>query len=194
VQIKNTKERYGVIAIAFHWIVALGFLGCYASVYFRHWFTQEKTDLNWTALQLHLSFGISVMVFVVLRIIWKLLNKQPDHVEGTKAEHFAASAMHYVLYAVMIIMPVTGYIGTGVNTDFFNLFEITKFKDTYIYQIIVTDMLNMTWQVFEPPIDFIHKQGGKFLVWVLILAHAGAALYHHHIRKDEVLKRMINIK
>tara|TARA_Y100001960_G_C14730811_1_gene857442 strand:+ start:1398 stop:1625 length:228 start_codon:yes stop_codon:yes gene_type:complete len=73
-QIKNTKQRYGLFAIFLHWAVALGFLGCYLSVYYRHWFTQYGEPGNWTALQLHLSFGVTVAVFVILRIIWKLLN------------------------------------------------------------------------------------------------------------------------
>ena len=193
-KIKNTEDRYGIIAISLHWLVALGFLACYTAVYYRHWFTGKEDPVSWTALQLHLSFGITVAVFVLLRIIWKFMNKQPNHAPGTKIEHFSASAMHYVLYAVMIIMPLTGYLGTGVNTEFFSMFDITMFKDTAIYNSLVTNSLSMSWEVFEPPVDFVHKQGGKFLVWILILSHAGAALYHHYIRKDNVLKRMISTK
>lgn len=40
--------------------------------------------------------------------------------------------------------------------------------------------------------DFIHKQGGAYVIWVLIAAHAEAALYHHFVRRDIVLKRMIS--
>ncbi len=94
----------------------------------------------------------------------------------------------------MIIMPLTGYLGTGVNTEYFTMFDITMFKNTPIYHTVVTNWLNLSWEAFESPIDFIHKQGGKFLVWVLILAHAGAALYHHFVRKDIVLKRMLTTK
>jgi cytochrome b561 len=190
-QIKNTNDKYGLIAIALHWIVAIGFFACYMSVYYRHWFTDKGEPANWTALQLHLSFGITVAVFVALRIIWKVINKQPEHLPGNKLEHIAASAIHYVLYAIMII---TGYLGTGVDTQYFQIFDITMFKDTTLYNTLVTNWLNISWQIFEPPIDFIHKQGGKFLVWVLILAHAGAALYHHFIIRDKVLQRMISTK
>ena len=68
--LKNTLENYGLVAKTIHWLTALLFLGAYASVYFRHWFTEAKTPENRTALQLHLSFGISVGVLVILRIIW----------------------------------------------------------------------------------------------------------------------------
>ena len=115
-KLRNTTDNYGTIAKWLHWITALLFLGSYASVYYRHWFTEEKTPANWTALQLHLSIGITIGVVVTLRILWRLANRTPDPEPGTRLEHLAAKAGHFALYAVMVIMPVTGYLGTGVNT------------------------------------------------------------------------------
>lgn len=189
---KNTFDRYGLIAILLHWIIALGFLCSYVSVYYRQWFTEEKTPENWIALQLHLSFGITIATFVVLRIVWKLLNRTPQDVPGgSRREHIAARVMHYILYAVMIMMPITGYMGTGVATEFFLLFDIPKFADTALYKTVVEGWMGLTWKAFEDPVDFIHKNSGAFLVWGLIFLHAGAALYHHFVRKDMVLKRML---
>lgn len=193
---KNTKESYGLIAIVLHWIVALGFLGAYVSVYYRHWFSEgefSRTELNSNtiALYLHLSFGMTVAAFVVLRIIWKFINKKPDDVPGgSKLEHVAAHGMHWILYAVMVIMPITGYMGTKLDTDFFFLFDIPKFNDTLLYSLIVEQWLQTDWESFEFVMDAIHKNGGAFVVWGLIAIHAGAALYHHVVRKDIVLKRM----
>ena len=51
---KNTDERYGRLAMILHWTVALLFLLSYMSVYYRQWFTEAQTDINWLALQLHL--------------------------------------------------------------------------------------------------------------------------------------------
>lgn len=196
-QIKNTKQSYGLVAIILHWLVALGFLGAYMSVYYRHWFSEGKfnsveLNSNTIALYLHLSFGVTVGAFVLLRIIWKIMNKTPDDVPGgSKFEHFAAHSMHWILYIIMIIMPLTGYMGTKLDTNFFLLFEIPKFSDTWLYSILVEQWLNMTWEQFEDIVDAIHKNGGKYVVWVLILLHAGAAMYHHMVRKDIVLKRML---
>ena len=107
--LKNTAENYGSIAKWLHWGTAVLFLGSYVSVYYRHWFTEEKTPENWTALQLHLSIGVTIAVVVALRIIWRLSNRVPDPEPGTKLEHLAAHTGHLALYAIMIIMPVTGY-------------------------------------------------------------------------------------
>ncbi len=194
--LKNTKEKYGLIAVLLHWIVALGFLGAYVSVYYRHWFSEgdfSRTELNsnTVALYLHLSFGLTVAAFVALRILWKFMSNTPDDVPGgRRLEHVAAHGMHWILYAVMVIMPVTGYMGTKLETNFFFLFDIPKFNDTFLYSLLVEQWLQMDWESFEPVMDAIHKNGGAFVVWGLIAIHAGAALYHHIVRKDIVLKRM----
>ena len=73
----------------------------------------------------------------------------------------------------------------------FFLIEIPRFADTYLFSTVVEGWMGLTWEQFEAPMDFIHKKGGAYVVWVLIAAHAAAALYHHYIRKDVVLKRML---
>ena len=55
--LKNTAASYGSIAKWIHWITAALFLASYVSVYYRHWFTEEKTPENWNALQIHLVCG-----------------------------------------------------------------------------------------------------------------------------------------
>lgn len=186
--LNNSADNYGAIAKWLHWTTALLFLGSYVSVKYRHWFTEKDTPENWTALQIHLSIGLTIAVIVLLRILWKLYDRAPDPEPGTRVEHLAAKTGHYALYAIMIIAPVSGYIGTGVNTEYFFLFDITKFGDTGLYTMIAGDM---NFEQFEKPIDFIHKQVlGEWLVWLLILGHASAAMYHHFVKHDRTLKRM----
>lgn len=96
-------------------------------------------------------------------------------------------------------MPVTGYLGTGINTDYFFIGEITGFKDTAVFTTIISDCpdqassdcLKKAFKKFEKPIDFIHKDiMGKWLVWILVLGHIGFALYHHFVKKDHTLEKM----
>ncbi len=189
--LKNTAESYGTIAKWLHWGTAVLFLGSYVSVYYRHWFTEKDTPENWIALQLHLSIGITIGVVVVLRIIWRLSNQVPKLEPGSRLEHLAAHAGHLALYVVMIIMPVTGYIGTGVNTEYFFLFDIPKFEDTQLFSAFVQDGLGMTFKEFEKPVDFVHKDiMGAWVVWILILGHVSAALYHQFVKKDRTLSKM----
>ncbi|MFT5925056.1 MAG: cytochrome b561 [Paraglaciecola sp.] len=189
--IKNTAQTYGCVAKWIHWLTVLFFLAAYCSVYYRHWFTEDKTAENWTALQLHLSIGISIAVLVILRIVWKLMNRTPNLEPGTKFEHFTAKSGHLVLYGIMIIMPLTGYFGTGANTEFFFLFDIPKFESTGLFTTLFAEGLGLSFAEFEKPLDFIHKDiGGAWLVWLLILGHAMAALYHHFVKQDRTLIKM----
>lgn len=189
--LKNTNITYGSIAKWLHWGTALLFLGSYMSVYYRHWFTVKDTPENWTALQLHLSIGITIAVVVMLRIIWRITNQTPELEPGSKLQQLTAHAGHFALYAIMIIMPVTGYLGTGVDTEYFFMFDIPKFESTQLFNALVIEGLGMTPDEFEEPIDFIHKKVfGAWLAWMLILGHAGAALYHHFIIKDNTLNKM----
>ncbi len=190
---RNSRHGYGRIARMLHWSVAVLFLVSYVSVYYRRWFTDEGAADNLIALQLHLSIGVSIAAFVVLRVINRFMDTGPDHVASSPLEIGAARIGHFVLYAVMIVMPVTGYLGTGVATDFFWLFEIPKFADTSAYQLFVTDLLGLTFEQFEAPIDFVHKNGGAYVVCVLIAGHAAAALYHQFVRKDGTISRMIGL-
>ncbi len=120
-----------------------------------------------------------------------MMSIQPADEPGTPTEHKAAKVGHYLLYAMMIIMPVTGYLGTGANTDFFFLFEITKFPDTWIFSQLVDLGLVVDFKTFEKPIDFIHKDVlGAWLVWMLIAGHIAAALYHHYVKGDRTLTKM----
>jgi cytochrome b561 len=180
---RNTAQDYGRIARWLHWGTALLFLLAYCAVYYRHWFTEKQTPENMVALHLHLSAGISIGMVVVLRIVWRVMNPQPSFEPGPRWQHLAAHIGHYALYAMMIAMPVTGYIGTGVATEYFYLFQIPKFEDTWL-----------TFEEWEAPIDFFHKEiMGAWLVWMLIVGHAGAALYHHLKLKDRTLEKMTGV-
>jgi cytochrome b561 len=189
--LRNTTTHYGRVARTLHWLTALLFLFAYMTVYYRQWFTEAETSENWTALQLHLSLGVSIGVFVLLRVYWRMANIQPDDEPGSALLHKAAHLGHLALYAILIIMPVTGYLGTGVATDFFFLFEIPKFADTAAFKVAIEGWLGLTFEQFEAPMDFIHKKGGEYVVWVIIFGHAAAALYHHYKLKDRTLVKML---
>jgi cytochrome b561 len=187
--LRSTAQNYGSVAKWLHWITALLFLGAYATVYYREWFTESRTPENWNALQLHFSLGVSIGVIVVLRIIWRIMDKSPNPEPGSPLAVWAAKLGHLALYGVMIAMPVTGYLGTGADTEFFFLFDIPSFKSTELFTNGPGQ--NMTFKEFEQPYDFIHKKLlGEWLLWMLILGHALAALYHHFVSGDLTLRKM----
>lgn len=189
--LKNSSTHYGAVARTLHWLTALLFLLAYVAVYYRQWFTEVETPQNMVALHTHLSIGISLGVIAFLRVYWRARNPQPLPEPGKPLMHKLIHIGHMMLYAIIILMPITGYLGTGVATQFFYLFEIPKFADTVAFRVVVEDWMGLTFQEFEAPMDFIHKQGGAYFVWFMILGHAGAAFYHHVKLKDRTLLKML---
>ncbi|WP_045392208.1 cytochrome b [Falsirhodobacter sp. alg1] len=189
---RNTEHGYGLIAITLHWIVAFAFIANYALIFGREWFLAPRSDLGRTLISTHMAIGVSVIVFVALRIIWKLVDRQPSPPKGSRLEHLAASTVHLILYAVMIVIPLTGYLGTGGSARLFFLFDLPPFRETWIFTTIVEGWFGITWESFESVMDFIHKTGGARVVWVLIALHISAALYHQFVRRDNILRRMTN--
>ncbi|MGE3533047.1 MAG: cytochrome b [Steroidobacteraceae bacterium] len=180
--------RYNKLAIAFHWITAALFVVLYVAVYYRIWFTHRGEPENITAIRYHTFAGLLVGLIAILRLVWHRVAPPPVFAPGPPIEHVAAKAMHYVLYAFMILMPATGYLGLHAPLGFF---DIPKFPDTALYHWLVTERLGLTWEQFEAPLDWIHHKMGAFVIWVLIFIHASAALYHHYARHDDVLSRML---
>lgn len=181
-------KRYSGLAILFHWITAALFLVSYISVYYRIWFTTLGEPDNLAAIRAHTFAGVLIGVIAVLRLIWRKVSPPPELPQGAWIEHAAAKAVHYVLYIFMVFMPVTGYLGLRAPLGWL---PTPKFEDTLLYRWFVTEWLGLTWEEWEAPVDWMHHTAGAFVVWVLISIHAAAALYHHYIRKDEVLSRMI---
>lgn len=190
--IKNTKTGYGTVAIALHWLVALAFIANYGLVYWREWFLEPRSELGRTLLSTHTAIGISVLVFVGLRIAWRLMNRQPDDVPGTRLEHFASHIVHIVLYGVMIGMPLTGYLGFGGPSKLFFALDVPSFQNTWLFTSVISGSFGISWESFEGVMDFIHKTGGAYAVSLLIALHIGAALFHHFVRRDTVLVRMVD--
>jgi cytochrome b561 len=185
---RNTTEAFGSVAKTLHWLIAGFFLVSYSSAYYSVWFTVDGTDANSIAVQVHITAGILVAILILLRIYWRSTNVRPGRLPGPWYEHIAARAVHASLYAFMVIMPMTGYLGTHRDAEYLGL---PKFGDTAAFAWIAR-RFDTTWEEFEVPLDFIHRDlGGSRVLWALIAIHIAAALYHHFIRRDVVLQRML---
>lgn len=188
-QLKNTQKRFGAIAGLYHWTIASAFILSYPFVYYVVFvLDSDRTNpLFRPVLNVHWILGIVVGLLVIPRLIWRMRNVAPEDAPGTRVEHMLSHMAHWGLYALMILMPLTGYLGTGgaAPIDFY-LFTIPKFPNTELFQA-----LNLDWKTFEPVMDVIHHFVGKWVAWVVVLLHIAAAFYHHYVRHDTVLIRML---
>ena len=128
----------------------------------------------------HKSLGVLILVLMLLRLINRLAVGAPIPDPNIEPwQKTVSSAVHGLLYVLLLAMPVVGYVANsayGATTPFFGLFTLPK---------IVADNEALATQLFT-----LHRWAG-FLVIVLVLMHVGAALYHYVVRGDTVLQRML---
>lgn len=188
----NTPQQFDKIAKLLHWSMALIIIIAWVSVEYRQRFTEPRTSENLLALDTHLLAGISIGLLILPRLVWRQTHRAPPPPPGSKLEHTLANFSHFALYAFMIAMPLTGYLGTGRDINVFGLFSIPQFQNTGIFRVLILEGIGLSFEEWEKPIDYMHKNiGGKWLLPILFILHVSAALFHHYVRKDDVLKRML---
>jgi len=174
---RDTKERYGVVSRLFHWGIALLVFWQLLKIFDRiddgeHWVGQ-------TLVPYHISIGVLILVFAVFRILWALSqrNNRPE-APPPPFMAFLARAGHFLLYAALLLMPLTGIaimVGNGYGLEVFGM-------------QLVAGGAEVPW---------LAEVGGALhspVAWLLLLmvaGHAGMALVHHFVRKDGVLKRVL---
>ena len=189
---RNTMANFGSVAKWFHWVTAACFLVCFMVVWFRHYIAEFKSDAWHSSLDYHIMAGWTVLALVLPRLYWRFKNIQPLEPPGSKLEHLGAKIGHWALYAMMIIMPITGYMGTHDDSNIYGLFSIPTLQDTALWQVVFVGMFDLTWDQVEAFADFVHKDIlGAWILWILILIHIGAGLYHHYVKRDTTLVRML---
>jgi cytochrome b561 len=177
-QIKNTLERYGLIAILFHWITALLVVGLLCvGLYMAD---LKISSLKLRLFGLHKEFGLLVLFLVMGRLGWRFMSINPAlPLTVPLWQKLAAHAVQWMLIGCMVAMPMTGWLLTsaaGLAPSFFG------------------------WFVMPPliaPNDALRHLFAEIHQWIaygfiaLICAHVGAALKHHYIDNDDVLRRML---
>lgn len=190
---RNTTELYGLAARLFHWTTAVAFIGAYIIVYYVIWVIADNKNPDYVrVLNVHWILGLITGFLVIPRLIWRMLDVQPDEVAGSSTEHLLAKVAHLLLYALMIVLPITGYLGTRRGTDFY-LFFIPSFAHTDLFAWISAQW-DITFKEFEQPLDAVHHFLGKWVAWPVVGLHIAAALYHHWVRRDMVLYRMLGVR
>jgi len=99
--------RYTRVAIVLHWAIATCIVFNLSIGFFME---SWPLPIRFTALMLHVSSGLTVLALTVARVVWRLLNEPPPYPAGMKPwERHTAHFAHFLLYAAMVLMPVTGW-------------------------------------------------------------------------------------
>lgn len=121
------NSRYTNAAIILHWIIALAIFCLLASgiIIDQEWLQQ---DAQFILFQWHKSLGVLALIAIVIRLLWRLTHRPPTISELSKREQQAAHMGHWLLYAALLSMPISGWLlvsasVTGIPTLVFNLFQ-----------------------------------------------------------------------
>lgn len=176
------SPRYHAVAVFLHWTMAALILGL---ILVGLTMGDYPIKYKFLAYNLHKSFGLTVLLLSVARVYWRLTHKAPPLPDGMKGwEKLAAHGTHLLLYGLMIGMPLSGWIMVSADakypTVFFSLFEVPQFPLPAAYDT------HATHETFEG----VHYYFAMGTLGLLTL-HVGAALKHHFINRDAVLRRML---
>jgi len=186
--VRNTSLRYGSVAMAFHWAIALLII---TNVVLGLWlgeFMERGDPLKFSVAQWHKSIGLTVLVLSVLRVVWRLMNPHPAPPWTSPLMRNLSLASHYAFYFLIVAIPITGYVMAsasplGNGTEYFGLFT---WPNLPFFDGMTREQLH--------PIHETWEDAHVILAWsaiVLLPIHIGAALYHHFNLRDDVFKRML---
>ena len=182
----NSETRYGAVAVTLHWLIAIGIIGMLVLGKYMADLTNDDPS-KFDLIQLHKSFGISILVLSVLRLAWRLVNKVPPLPAHMPTwERWAAHASHILLYFLIIALPLTGWAVAsasplGIPTIWFGQFEIPHLPGLQGFA---------DQHAAEDQFKGVHELLGNVMIFLLLI-HVGAALKHHLWDRDDVLVRML---
>jgi cytochrome b561 len=171
-------DRYTRTAIGLHWLVALLIFAAFPLGVYMH--DLPLTPYKLRLFSYHKWIGVTVLMLAVLRVTWRLGHRPPPLPESMAAwEKLAANATHYALYALIFIVPVSGWLMSSAK----------GFQTVWFGVLPLPDLVGKDKELGDLLLE-VHKYL-NFLLAGLVLAHIGAALKHHFIERDEVLARMV---
>lgn len=177
---KDDAHHYGWLTITVHWLSALLVFAIFGIGFYM--VDLSYYDKGYHELpKLHVSLGLLLAALLILRILWRASQRGnpkplPSHGRGIR---LAAAATKHLLYLLMTVMVFSGYLintAKGDPAQFFDLFGVPA-----------------TWQLDSDGVDLageIHEIAAWLLV-LLAIAHASAALWHHFVIRDRTLLRMV---
>ncbi|MGA7809461.1 cytochrome b [Bradyrhizobium sp.] len=174
----EARYQFDRVQRALHWTmaalillaIALGGMGRYLPA--GH---QPRQGL----LEVHKSLGFTILVLLVVRVTWRLVAGEPPYRAPLgRLNHLASRAGHFALYGLMLVMPISGYLYSaagGYSLPWFGLFQWPR--------LLPHDKDISEWG------KLLHYWGAWIIAAVLAV-HLAAVVWHHWIKRDEVLSRM----
>jgi cytochrome b561 len=168
--------NYDNVAIALHWAAAFLVFANFALSQTWDWFSKPTQALMEDT---HMSFGVLLSVVIVARLVWRLIPGHQMSALEAGWVRIASKGTHYLLYALLVTEAALGFAfrwGAGRPMEFFGLG--------------IPPLIGEMGRPLRHQLRDFHEWIGWAIV-IIALGHALAALYHHYVLKDRVLRRML---
>ena len=173
------RSRYSTVSLILHWGIALAILTQVLLITAHE--ATEGERISREFVEVHKALGITILLATLFRIVWRLMNPAPPLPAGMKPwEKIAARVTHVGFYVLLIFMPLSGWAAMsarGRDINFWGLFEWPLLP--------IGGGREMARTILDR-----HELGMK-VVYVLVALHVIAALKHHFVDRDDVLRRML---
>lgn len=176
----NTVQRYGWVSIIMHWIMSVVIFGLFglglwmrSLDYYDAWYHK--------APDLHQSIGMLMLALLLLRLLWTGINVKPAII-GAPWERIGGLVAHHLLYLLMLVIMVSGYLIPTAEGEGFDLFG----------WLHVPALLTLT--PVQADINGAIHRVSAWSIMTLAGLHTAAALKHHLINRDETLLHMLGMK
>ncbi|MBS1156085.1 MAG: Cytochrome bacterial [Proteobacteria bacterium] len=172
------KNHYSRTAKGLHWLMAILLFGLIALGFYMSGlsFSPEKLKLySW-----HKWAGVTALLLLVFRLLWRVVRRPPAlPASMPKITQYIAHAGHLALYVLMFAIPLSGWLMSSAK----------GFQTVYFGVLPIPDLLERNRDLGDL-LQTVHT-GLNLLFVAILLGHVAAALKHHFIDKDDILKRML---
>jgi len=173
----DRAQRYTRTAIVLHWLIA----GIVVAQIALGWWMQEipkdPVGPRVNAYNLHKSIGLTVMALMVIRLAWRATHAPPRQLAMPAWQASAARWNHGLLYACLLVQPLTGYVGSAVSG----------------YPVRYFGIVLPAWALKSVPLKDALSVAHQVTSWILVAAivlHVAAAIKHQWIDRDDLMQRM----
>ena len=172
------NTHYTVTAKGLHWLMALLIIGLLALGFYMSDLPLSPEKLQFYSW--HKWAGVTVFALVWLRLLWRVTHRPPAYpISMSGLQQALAHTVHLVLYVLMIVIPLSGWLmssAKGVQTVWFGVLPLP-------------DLIGRDKELGKQLAE-LHSALNIGLL-LLIGGHAAAALFHHLVHKDDILRRML---
>ena len=175
----TSRIHYTPAAKLLHWLIVVLLAAQFAIAWTMPHIGRNTIPETW--INLHFSLGVVVLFVAVVRLLWRWTHPEPTPIDGLPPwQVSSAYAVHLLLYALLFVLPVLGWINAS-----FRGFDVTLFGLLTLPALISTRAPGFGWT------GDVHAFMSNYVLLPIVALHVMATLYHAFVRKDEVLNRML---